>query len=344
MSLSVLTDEQIKGLLESMTVDELEGFYLDLRGALHDYSVGSQPDEEETDIHQPHRTTINSSRTGATTLFMPSGSAAGVGVKVITLTPPAAESANKPKIRPTGAITLFSPAGQPVGILHAATLTAFRTALASACLVVKRNRVHTITAFGAGEQAYWHIRLALMLRGDTIRHVNIINRRFSDAARNILQRFYAVPADVKKREGWADAEFGILTPGYGEFTRLLKDQVRAADVIFCCTPSREPLFDHSILTSGDGRRKGRLIVAIGSYTPDMIELPVEVVHMAVRTHESGHRHYHRHAIEGGVVVVDTLDGALTEAGEVIQGELSPKQLIEYVNFSMVCITHSLRRR
>lgn len=196
--------------------------------------------------------------------------------------------------------------------------------------MVRRNRIHTVTAFGSGEQAYWHIRLALMLRGSTIRQVNVINRSFSDSCKNILKRLHAVPAAVKEREGWQDAQFGILTPGYGEFNRLLKEQVRAADVIFCCTPSREPLFDHTFLTNGEGRRKGRLIVAIGSYTPDMLEIPLEVVHQAVRTHEPGHRHFHKHATEGGVVIVDTLDGAMTEAGEIIQGGLTPKQLIEYV--------------
>lgn len=80
MSLSVLTDEQIRLLLESLTADELESFILNLKGALHDYSNGSQV-PGESDIHQPHRQTVNSSRTGATTLFMPSSSPAGVGVK-----------------------------------------------------------------------------------------------------------------------------------------------------------------------------------------------------------------------------------------------------------------------
>lgn len=80
MSLTVLTDEQIKLLLESLTADELESFILNLKGALHDYSNGSQG-PGESDIHQPHRQTVNSSRTGATTLFMPSSSPAGVGVK-----------------------------------------------------------------------------------------------------------------------------------------------------------------------------------------------------------------------------------------------------------------------
>lgn len=333
MSLSVLNDEQIRLLLESLTADELESFILSLKGALHDYSNGSQVPGGDADIHQPHRQSVHSSRTGATTLFMPSSSPAGAGVKVITLSPPRSkhddegEAEGKPKIKPTGAITLFSETGQPVGILHASTLTAFRTALASACLVVRRNRIHTITAFGSGEQAYWHIRLALMLRGPTIRQVNVINRRFSDSCRFILKRLYAVPNAVKEREGWQDAQFGILTPGYGEFDRLLKDQVRAADVIFCCTPSKEPLFDHTFLTNSDGRRKGRLIIAIGSYTPDMLEIPLEVVNQAVKKHE-GHRHFHKHATEGGVIIVDTLDGALQEAGEVIQGGLTPKQLIE----------------
>lgn len=81
-SLAVLKEEQIKDLLESLTADELEAFYTALRTALHDYSVGAQLENGgETDIHQPHRQTINSSRTGATTLFMPSGSPAGLGVK-----------------------------------------------------------------------------------------------------------------------------------------------------------------------------------------------------------------------------------------------------------------------
>ncbi len=191
--------------------------------------------------------------------------------------------------------------------------------------------MRTITVFGCGEQAYWHIRLALLLRGTTIRHVNIVNRRFSDRCRQILKRIYAVPAALKAREGWADAVFGILTPGYGEYARLLKEQVRGADAIFCCTPATEPLFDATILTSHEGRRKGRLIVAVGSYKPHMRELPVELFHQATRGHERGHHHhFHKHAIEGGVIVVDTLDGAMKEAGEIVDAGLTPQQLVEYV--------------
>ncbi len=80
MSLTVLTDDQVKILLESLTLDELESFRNSLKSALHEYSTGTQS-VGDGDIHQPLRTSITSERTGAMTLFMPSCSPAGVGVK-----------------------------------------------------------------------------------------------------------------------------------------------------------------------------------------------------------------------------------------------------------------------
>ena len=74
--------------------------------------------------------------------------------------------------------------------------------------------------FGSGLQAYWHVRLALLFRGHTIRHVHIINRRFSENAKDILKKFHVVPQTVKEREGWESAKFSLLTPGYGDYARL----------------------------------------------------------------------------------------------------------------------------
>lgn len=79
MPLSILTDDEISGLLENLTADELEAFRDSLKSALHDYSTGTQAEDGE--IHQPHRTVTRSSLTGATTLFMPSCSPSGLGVK-----------------------------------------------------------------------------------------------------------------------------------------------------------------------------------------------------------------------------------------------------------------------
>ena len=63
---------------------------------------------------------------------------------------------------------------------------------------------------------------------------------------------------TKAHEGWTNAKFAIMSPEYGEYDRLIKEQLRAADAIIMTVPSTEPLFDHLILTSTEGRKKGRL--------------------------------------------------------------------------------------
>lgn len=177
-------------------------------------------------------------------------------------------------------------------------------------------------------QAYWHVRLALMMRGSSIKTVNIINHRFSDSAGQILKKFTIIPEAVKRREGWYQTKFGILTPSFHEFERLQKEQIRSSDIIFCCTPSRQELFDATILTNPEGRKKGRLIVAVGSFTPEMRELPEGLLLQAVKRHDKNHRHFHKHAEDGGVIIVDTLEGVLAEAGEIITAKIPATHLVE----------------
>lgn len=236
---------------------------------------------------------------------------------------------------PTGALTLFSPNGSPLALLATPTLTPFRTALSSACLLWKRASIKTITVFGAGSQAYWHIRLALMLRGPTIRHVNIINHRFSSSAASILKRFTLIPQEVKDREGWGTAKFSVLTKGFVEYSRLVKEYMRDADVIYCCTKGLEEghdgaegLFDANILTSHEGRKKGRLICAVGGVEGQRRELPDDLVKLVTKRHVGQHRHIHKHADEGGVIVVDTLAGAMKHATELLTAGVEPGQMVE----------------
>ncbi|EPE04949.1 hypothetical protein F503_00103 [Ophiostoma piceae UAMH 11346] len=362
--LTILKEEEIAGLLNTLSLDELEGFRTVLKNALHEYSTGTQVAAGKSgkagtsDIQQPARTCITSPVTGRETIFMPACSADGIGMKVVTLAKkeePA--TACGTHARPTGALTLYSEAGSPIGILHADTLTAFRTALASACLLLRRDSVRNITVFGCGEQAYWHVRLALLLRGASIRHVNVITRRF-DSARSFLARLHQLPAALKAREGWTTGndksatKFSILTSGYNDYGRLMNDHLLSSDVIFCCTPATEPLFDASALTSHEGRRKGRLIVAVGSSTQQMREVPADLLRQATNmkrdaageVHKSSgsNMHYHKHAVEGGVIVVDTLDGALKEAGEIVEAGLTPRHLVELGELVMLsrCVLDS----
>ncbi|PGH16984.1 hypothetical protein AJ79_01368 [Helicocarpus griseus UAMH5409] len=229
-----------------------------------------------------------------------------------------------PSTAPPGTLTLLDAAGKPAALLNARELTAFRTALASLIIFNRRKHIHTITVFGAGLQAYWHIRLALLLRGTEIKHVNIINRSF-ERATHLLREFYSA-----NQAHWRlDVKFSAVSHDFKEYDRLLREGVRKADVIFCCTPSLEPLFAAEILTAGDGRRKGRYISAIGSVTPYMSELPAAVLLDAVRPHY--HRSsfpHHRHPARGGAVVVDNLSSCLRDAGEIVQAGLNAKQLVE----------------
>ena len=231
-----------------------------------------------------------------------------------------------------GSLTLLDKLGNTTGLINAEEVTAFRTALCSTMMLKKRQSVHDVTVFGAGKQAYWHIRLALLLRGPEIHHLNLINRSF-DSAKKCLMRLYN-PLPEKPDfanplgSGYNDkTKKTILTPSHTEYERLLKEYVRSANVIFCTVPSTTPLFPATFLTNPEGRKKGRYIACIGSYKPNMLELHPDILRYAVAPHHE-HRHVHKRQKEGGAIVVDTVTGCLKEAGEVIQAKLQPDQVVE----------------
>ncbi|KAF2261596.1 NAD(P)-binding protein [Lojkania enalia] len=385
MPLTILTDEDIRTLLLGLTKGDILDLQQSLADALHYYSTTT---EEEANgccsLLQPLRTALKRTD-GQTTLFMPASSNDGLGIKVVTLSKPdskekpASESSLKsfdstslstqsspqytndnvpsPSITsslsttPKGTLTLLDKAGHPLAFINAEELTAFRTALASTMLFKKRVNVHDVTVFGAGKQAYWHIRLALLLRGPEIHHLNIINRSFS-TAQSLLTRLYdpssapttypslgtlenatPTPSQNDLALGLARPKIQILTPSHTEYTRLLKTTIRHSSALFCTTPSTSPLFPASYLTNPEGRKKGRYISLIGSYAPHMLEVDPEIIRQAVARPEGGqgrhwHHHGHRHAGGGSVVVVDSLEACLKEAGELIQAGVRSDQVVE----------------
>lgn len=261
------------------------------------------------------RGSISSQTTSSTSTFQP---------------PPSTSSANS--TTPRGSLTIMDPSGNPIALINAEEVTAFRTALASSCLFKKRHSVHDVTVFGAGKQAYWHIRIAMLLRGEDIHHVNVINRSF-DRARKLMMRLYnPLPGDENYvntigHKYNSKTKTAVLTPSHPEYERLLKEYVRSANVIFCTTPSTEPLFPASYLTNPEGRKKGRYIAMIGSYKPHMIELHPDILKQAVAPHHE-HRHFHKHQTEGGAIVVDSVEACLKEAGEIIQARIKPHEVVE----------------
>ncbi|THX99599.1 NAD(P)-binding protein [Aureobasidium pullulans] len=355
MPVTVLSDHDVQRVLHSLTSQDIDDIQQSLADALHQYSTAGEEDGC-CSAYQPQR--IHMKRTdGATSLFMPASSSSGMGVKVITLdsvntpettpdlkrlsigsTKSTQSSTSGPKSRPTsmsvprGSLTLFDNQGNPSALVNAEELTAFRTALTSCMLLKRRHKVHDLTVFGAGKQAYWHIRLALLLRGSEIHHVNVINRSF-DRAREMLMKLYNPFPDDPDYENPLGHKYGnktktsILTTGHTEYTRLLKEYVRSANVIFCTTPSTQPLFPPNYLLNPEGRKKGRYIALIGSYKPHMIELHPDIIKSAVAPHHE-HRHFHKHQKEGGAIIVDSIEACLQEAGELIQANVQPHQVVE----------------
>jgi ornithine cyclodeaminase/alanine dehydrogenase-like protein (mu-crystallin family) len=305
MPLTILSDTNVKNLLHTLTQDEVKGLQKSMRNALHEYATGTTNSGACAE-NQPDRTVIESIN-GTTTLFMPSTSSTGLGIKVVTLSTPRSYSINetpvpsKDNTTPQGSLTVMGADGIPQGFLNAEEVTAFRTALASSLLMIRRTKIKTLMVFGCGKQAYWHVRLALLLRGPTIRRVHFINREFNERAAGIMKTFISWDAATKKAEGWNETTFDLTSLNYHEIDRILKDKVRKSDVIVCTTPSTSPLFDHTILTNTEGRRRARLIIAIGSYKPHMIEIPTEVITQAIKVHGPG-MHYHKRAEEGGAIV------------------------------------------
>lgn len=231
---------------------------------------------------------------------------------------------------PQGSVTLLDEESLPFGLINAHELTPFRTALTAMMLFIKRTKVKTLAVFGAGKQAYWHIRLALTLRGSEIKRVHIFNRSFDRAAK-LLQDIYS-----PENSSWrGDVKFSAVSSEFGDYSRIVGEAVRKSDAIFCCTPSVEPLFPAELLTSRDGRRKGRLVSAIGSYKPHMAELHPDILRDEVTVHGPAHRHWHKHTKRSGVVVVDGLEAALKEAGEILQADVKPHQAVEIGELLMV---------
>lgn len=299
-----------------------------LSSDISDLSVGSS--QEDSNSISPTTTTSTSggNSTDSSTLLSGCVNQQPV-ISSVSNTMGAWPGAGTRDTSPKGSVTLLDSESLPFALINAHELTAFRTALASLMVFNKRKKVRTLLVFGAGTQAYWHIRLALVLRGHEIRRVYIVNRSFERAAK-LLRDIY-LPENTEWRR---DVKFSAMSSDFGEYNRIIKEHVRKADAIFCCTPSVDPLFPAEFLTSREGRQKGRLIIAVGSYKAHMAEIHPDIIRDEVNV-QPPHRHFHKHTRRSGVVVVDSLDAAVKEAGEIVLSGIKPNQMVELGELLMV---------
>lgn len=303
MTFTILSDNDVKSILSSLSKDDVSKVADDFIQSLLQYSCHNESQ------YQPERAVIK--REDQSSLFMPATTPAHIGVKIVGISPAKTPAPNeKPKPGLQATLTICDAEGKAVGVLNAAEITAFRTALGSVLLYRLRQKTENILVFGAGAQARWHIRLALILRGDKIKSITIANRSRARAEELL--------ASLKETEVPEHVTIRILEEG-----ESLEEKVVDADVIFCGVPSTTPLFPASYLTSEKARAKGRYIAAIGSYRLDMQEIDPELL-KSIADPEG----VFSELVWRGKVAVDSAEGCLAEAGELDRAGIRKEGMLE----------------
>lgn len=315
MSFTVLSDLDVQKILGSLSPSDVGDLVQTLQKALIQYSC---QDELQ---YQPHRSVVTRPD-GQASIYMPASTPHLVGVKIVGITPSGAPSAApKGGAPPPGlksVLTLCDATGQAMGTLNAAALTAFRTSLGSMIPYQLRRNTENIVVFGAGKQAQWHIQLAVLLRGKDIRSITIVNR----SSQRTQQLIDSLTKDSDS-EWPSHIELKIFDE-QGDRDAALETLVATSDAIFCTTPSKQPLFPASYLTSEKARSKTHFISAIGSYQLDMQEIDPEYLKQVVDPESS----LGKGAYEGGVVAVDTREGCVHEAGELVKAGIPNEKMLE----------------
>ena len=224
----------------------------------------------------PLRTRLPIPNSEALSLFMPayvnSPDGNALAIKVVSLFP------NNPArglAYIQAAVLVFDPeTGQPIALLEGSSLTAIRTGAASGAAIdlLARQDSKTVAVFGAGAQGRTQLEAACTAR-------NIETAFIYDATPEKARAF--------AREMQAELQKDIRVAASSQ------EAVEHADIICTATTSTKPVFDDKDL------RAGTHISAVGSYTPEMQEVPGETLQRAK-------------------IFVDSRSASLEEAGDLIQ--------------------------
>jgi len=201
----------------------------------------------------PDRMHINHNEN--TLLLMPGFTHGTMATKLVSVFP-----GNKQKNKPAiyGVVVLNdAETGEPVAIINGTKLTAMRTGAvgAAAAKYLAGTDTETLGVIGTGVQAFHQ---ALMISETNHLKKLIVGARTTEKAKTFISAL---------RENIPEVTIETTT----DFNSLVKD----SDVIVTATSSSEPVFDVDAKDLID-----KTIIAIGSYKPDMQELPLSVFEAA----------------------------------------------------------------
>ncbi|MCF6096340.1 ornithine cyclodeaminase family protein [Thermovorax subterraneus] len=231
----------------------------------------------EGKCYVPLRTNISVEKHGGQILFMP-GYVDGIGfagVKIVSVYPENAKN-GLPSV-PATMVLIDGTTGIVKAVMDGTYLTRLRTGAASgaATEVLAKKDAKKAILFGTGGQAREQLWALLTVR--RLEEVYVCGRDFEKAkefARRMSREF---------------EDYGAKVTAVEKADEVLSE----VDIITTATTSRTPVFNGSLV------KKGVHINAIGSFTPEMQELPEEVVLKADR------------------VFVDSKEACLAEAGDFL---------------------------
>ncbi len=202
-----------------------------------------------------HHHTLPQAGTDATLLLMPAWTEEGerfLGCKIITVFP---DNATQGRPSVYGQYLLMSgETGEPLALIEGRTLTAWRTAAASALAsrYLSREDSSHLVMVGAGALAPHLVQAHASVR--PIKRVTVWNRTKARAV---------------------SMAFGLAVSGIEtEVTDDLEEAVRDADIVSCATLSATPII------KGEWLKKGAHLDLVGGFTPRMRETDDQAVKRA----------------------------------------------------------------
>ncbi len=226
----------------------------------------------------PLRTRLPLPDSEALSLFMPayvhSTDGQALAIKVVSLFPtnPARGLAYI-----QAAVLVFDPGtGRAIALLEGSSLTALRTGAAGGAAIdlLARKDSKIAAIFGAGAQGRTQLEAACTARK--------------------IETAFIFDADKEKAEAFVEEMKGKGSiPKDIRLAQSAREAIERADIVCTATTSTKPVFEDKYL------RAGTHISAVGSYTPEMQEVPAETLQRAK-------------------IFVDSRLASLEEAGDLIQ--------------------------
>jgi ornithine cyclodeaminase/alanine dehydrogenase-like protein (mu-crystallin family) len=226
----------------------------------------------------PLRTRLPIPGSGALSLFMPafvdSQEGDALAIKVVSLFP---TNPTRGLAYIQAAVLVFDPeTGRAIALLEGSSLTAIRTGAAGGAAIdlLARKDSKVAAIFGAGAQGQTQLEAACTTRKLETAFIYDRNPEKAQALVTEMSNKGFIPRDIR-------------------VAGSAREAVETADIICTATTSLRPVFQDKDIKAGTH------ISAVGSYRPDMQEVPAET-------------------LERAKVFVDSRSASLEEAGDLIQ--------------------------